>query len=77
MVVLKADKGNASVILDWEVYHIKFTTVLEDVSFQLIRKDPVSKMEWKIMELIKATDWDEKIKTGFDFFICVPCYMVY
>lgn len=56
MVILKADKGNALVVLDWKVYHAKLTVVLDKASFHIVMKDPTSKVERGIANLIKGMD---------------------
>lgn len=45
VVALKADKGNATVLLDSTSYHSKVMTILNEEIFGRLTKDPTGKIE--------------------------------
>lgn len=60
--VLRADKGNASVIVDHTTYHAYIQAILDDKVFQAVPKDLTSKTERDLIKLLKPIDWDEEIR---------------
>lgn len=70
-VALKADKGNAMVLLDSTSYHLKATT-LNDEAFCKLKKDPSGKIERTLTKLLKETDWADNIKTALFPRVSVP-----
>lgn len=54
LVVLPADKGNASVVLDLAVYQEKEGEVLQDAAYARINNDPMKLTEWKLNLQIKT-----------------------
>ena len=40
-MVLSADKGHASVVMETDTYHIKMSTLIENGPYQLLNKDPI------------------------------------
>lgn len=64
-LVVKSDKHNASVVLDWTDYHPKMMAILGDRSFQTISKDPTDRIEKAVTRFLKATNWPDTIKDAF------------
>lgn len=64
IVVLKANKGNTTVLLDALDYHNKLLTILEDSAFKKLKKDSTGRIERAATHLLKDTDWPEEIKTA-------------
>ena len=50
IMVLPADKGLASVVMDNETYHTKMSTFIENVPYQLLNKDPTDLLTLKVSE---------------------------
>ena len=48
IVILPADKGNATVVMEKSEYISKMNTMLEDATYVKLKKDPTSKVERKI-----------------------------
>nr|XP_022912150.1 uncharacterized protein LOC111423134 [Onthophagus taurus] len=55
IVVLPADKGNATVVMDRKEYDDKMMNLLDPVTYRKIKKDPTDKIVRKMKELIKST----------------------
>ena len=55
-VILTADKGNATVVMDQADYKKKVENLLEDPVHQKISKDPTSATERKITKELKALE---------------------
>ena len=47
-VVLLADKGRASVVMDTETYRAKMSTLIEKGPYQLLNKDPTGCLTRKL-----------------------------
>lgn len=62
IVVLRADKGNTSVILDTEDYHEKMEELLKDKKFKVLCKDLIRREECGLNKLLKATIWAECVE---------------
>ena len=43
-MILPADKGRASVVLDADTYHDKMKTLIETGLYQLVNKDPTDRL---------------------------------
>ena len=50
IMVLPADKGCASVILDTGTYHAKMSVLIDSGPYQLLNKDPTDHLTWKLSE---------------------------
>ena len=63
IVILPADKGNASVVMDSVTYHTKITTLLSDPAYERISKDPMNKIKRSTSSLLKTSGLStDKIK---------------
>ena len=49
-MVLPADKGRASVILDADTYHAKMSALIDSGPYQLLNKDPTDRLTRKLSE---------------------------
>ena len=52
-IILPADKGNATVLLDKEENDRKVRELLDDTSYQPIKKNPTLKIERKVTEVLR------------------------
>ena len=52
IMVLPADKGRASVVMDTDTYHTKMSTLIENRPYQLLNKDPTNRLTWKLSETL-------------------------
>ena len=50
IMILPADKGRASVVLDTNTYHEKMKTLIETGPYQLLNKDPTDRLSRKLTE---------------------------
>ena len=50
IMVLPADKGHASVVMDTDTYHTKMSTLMENGPYQLLNKDPTDRLTRKLSE---------------------------
>jgi len=50
IMVLPADKGRASVILDADTYHAKLSALIDSGPYQLLNKNPTDHLTWKLSE---------------------------
>ncbi|XP_071054397.1 uncharacterized protein [Onthophagus taurus] len=55
IVVLPADKGNATVVMDRKEYDDKMMNLLDPATYRKIKKDPTDKIVRKMKQLIKST----------------------
>ena len=62
VMVLKADKGNATVILKTEDYQRKMIEHIESGFYREISKDPLNKVIRDVTAMIKMSSLDEGIK---------------
>ena len=53
IVILKSDKGNATVVMDKEEYHQKCLALLQPPTYMCLKKDPTPKFERKVTEAFK------------------------
>ncbi len=64
IIILPADKGNATVILDREVY-TEMKGILHDGSYMTLKKDPTKKFErethQKLLDLMKKGELDKEL----------------
>ena len=56
IVILPADKGNATVVLDRTKYEKKMNKLLEDETYKTLSKDPTSKVESRISKALKQLE---------------------
>ena len=49
-MILPADKGRASVVLNTDTYHDKMKTLIETGPYQLLNKDPTDRLSRKLTE---------------------------
>ena len=47
IMVLPADKGRASVVMDTDTYRAKMSTLIENGPYQLLKKDPTDRLTRK------------------------------
>ena len=50
IMVLPADKGHASVLMDTDTYRAKMSTLIENGPYQLLNKDPTDRLTHKLSE---------------------------
>ena len=50
IMILSADKGRASVVLNTDTYHDKMKTLIETGPYQLLNKDPTDRLSRKLTE---------------------------
>ena len=50
IMVLPADKGRASVVMDTDTYQAKMSTLIENGPYQLLNKDPTDCLTRKFSE---------------------------
>ncbi|KAL9954306.1 hypothetical protein ACROYT_G041825 [Oculina patagonica] len=50
IMILPADKGRASVVLDTDTYRTKMSTLIENRPYQLLNKDPTDRLTRKLSE---------------------------
>ena len=66
IVILPADKGNSTVVMDKSTYQSKIMDILEDGSYRPLKKDPTLKLERTInrelMTLAKEGEIDDKLR---------------
>ena len=56
IVILPADKGNATVVIDKTEYVGKMTQMLKDGTYRKLTRDPTSKVETKITKALKQLE---------------------
>jgi len=52
-MILPADKGNATVVMDRDVYDQKICTLLEDDTYTKLRRDPTERIETDLQKTLK------------------------
>ena len=53
IVILKADKGNPTIVMNREEYHRKCIALLQPPTYTTLKKDPTQKIERKVLEVLK------------------------
>ena len=53
IIILKADKGNATVVMDRKEYHRKCVALLQSPTYTTLKKDPTQKIKRKVLEALK------------------------
>ena len=53
IVILPADKGNTTVVVDKEEYRSKILSLLEDETYKKLKRDPTMKIEKHITQSLK------------------------
>ena len=67
IVILPADKGNATVVMNKEDYDKKMADILDGGDYAVVKTNPIPKLEKKVNELLKELWVKEEInKTGYD-----------
>ena len=56
IVILPADKGNATVVMDRTEYTMKMNRMLEDVTYTRLKRDPTSRIETKVGKMLKSLE---------------------
>ena len=56
IMVLPADKGRASIVLDTNTYHAKMSNLIENGPYQLLNKNPTDRLTRKWSESLE-TQW--------------------
>lgn len=59
-MIVPADKGNATVIMDTNDYNRKMEALLDPDTYQIKTRDPTSGVERKTIQLIKQMNWDQE-----------------
>lgn len=62
IIILPADKGNATVVLNKHDYDTKIRTLLDDATYRKIPKDPTTKIERRTTLLINESKLSEPIR---------------
>jgi len=57
-MVLLADKGRASVILDADKYHAKISALIDSGVYQLLNKDPTDSLTRNLSEKLLTLKWN-------------------
>jgi len=52
-MIIPADKGNATVVMDRDVYDQKIRTLLEDDTYTKLRCDPTKRIETDLQKTLK------------------------
>ena len=60
-IFLPGDKGNATVLLDKEEYDHKVRELLDETSYQPIKKNPTLKIEQKVTEVLRSPEKNGKL----------------
>ncbi|XP_046405042.1 uncharacterized protein LOC124170364 [Ischnura elegans] len=55
IIILGADKGNSTVVINRKDYQAKVKSLLEDPTYEKLKKDPTAKIEREVRELIKRS----------------------
>ena len=55
-MVLPADKGRASIVMDTNTYQVKMSNLIENGPYQLLNKDPTDRLTRKLSESLE-TQW--------------------
>ena len=61
IVILKADKGNATVVMNREEYHRKCVALLQPPTYTTLTKDQTKKTERKVVKALKESKTDKVI----------------
>ncbi|XP_046409097.1 uncharacterized protein LOC124173978 [Ischnura elegans] len=72
IVVLPADKGNATVLMPTEEYHKKVNEILQDGSYRVLDRDPTDAIVRKTSALIKDTKMEPESKSNLTVRGAVP-----
>ncbi|KAM3823585.1 uncharacterized protein M6D78_018813 [Vipera latastei] len=62
IIILPADKGNATVVMNSSDYHTKLSNLLRDSTYKLLKTDPTTYLEKTTKSKIKATPISEEIQ---------------
>ena len=54
IVIMKADKGNATVVMDKEQYDEKLKDILQPPTYKRINRDPTSKTVKRVTDTLKS-----------------------
>ena len=65
IVILPADKGNATVVMDCEDYVGKINEMLKDGAYGKSKKDPTTAVESKVHKMLRRWERDEHINRKF------------
>ena len=55
-MVLPADKGRASIVMDTYTYQVKMSSLIENGPYKLLNKDPTDRLTRKLSESLE-TQW--------------------
>ena len=73
-MILPADKGKATVIIDKEEYNSKLTSMLSDTNtYTKLKKDPTAAYKKKLVAILTRLEKEEKIKPGDKNFLYPTC----
>ena len=64
IVILPADKGNSTVLMDTSDYDSKIRNMLESGTYRVIKKDPTKTQEDKICRILKSLEKNGEIGSG-------------
>jgi hypothetical protein len=61
LTVIPADKGNSAVVLGTSDYNRKIATLLQDMAYSKLKKDPTESIERKTVLLLKKSSFPEEV----------------
>lgn len=61
IVILPADKGNATVVMDAAQYEEKVASLLEDTVYEKVKRDPTAATEKKVLKEVRELEKKELI----------------
>ena len=69
IVVLPADKGNVTVVMDQSDYTVKMEALLEDSAYRRLKYDPTTKVEARIASALKELEQKGHLSTKQRLFL--------
>ena len=69
IVVLPADKGNVTVVMDQSDYTVKMEALLEDSAYRRLKYDPTTKVEARITSALKELEQKGHLSTKQRLFL--------
>ena len=61
VIVISADKGNATVVMNTDEYEEKIKEILKPETYSVKARDPTNTVERKTINLLKETDWEQDL----------------
>lgn len=63
-MVLPAEQGHASIVLDMDTYHAKMSLLTETRPYQLLNKDPKDCLTQKVSKRLLTLKWSRQVNTS-------------